>query len=124
MYPIELRKQVKYNLQLSLFRGIITTTKKKVGGKLDNEKLGEAVEEFIGLRINQYGSDEPAVLQEIAEVYKESVDRLLPTLNLEQLRLWNKIESAQSLLDGETMNYYYRAGFADALSFIFKMGGI
>jgi hypothetical protein len=90
---------------------------------LDNDTLSEAVEEFISSRINQNGSDEPAVLQETAQAYKETVDRLLPTLSPEQLRLWNKIESAQSLLDGETMNYYYRAGFADALSLIFRMGG-
>lgn len=91
---------------------------------LDNDRFNEAVEEFISLRINQYGSDEPAVLQETAQCYKECSDRLQPTLSPEQQRLWNKIETAQSLLDGETMNYYYRAGFADALSFIFKMGGI
>jgi hypothetical protein len=91
---------------------------------LDNDTLSEAVEEFISSRINEYGSDVPAVLQETAQTYKECADRLLPTLSPEQEGLWNKIDSAQSLLDGETMNYYYRAGFADALSFIFKMGGI
>ncbi len=90
---------------------------------LDNDKFNEATEEFINLRINQYGSDEPAVLQETAQAYKKCVDKLLPTLSPEQEKIWNKIETAQSLLDGETMNYYYRAGFTDALSFIFKIGG-
>jgi hypothetical protein len=48
---------------------------------LGNDILSEAVEEFISLRISQYGSDEPTVLQEMAQCYKKSVDRLLPTLS-------------------------------------------
>ncbi len=90
---------------------------------MENNKFNEAVEDFIDTRINHFGEEETDGLQEAAKSYKKYVEKLFITLNPEQVRLWNDIESAQSLLSGEMMSFYYKAGFADALDFIYKMKG-
>lgn len=87
------------------------------------DKFDEAAQDFINARINHFGEEESAELQKAVQAYKRCADKLLYTLNAEQASLWNHIESANSLVDGETMNFYYRAGFSDALNFIFKMRG-
>jgi hypothetical protein len=88
---------------------------------MDNRKFDEAIAVFMNTRMNHLGEEESSELQEAALSYKECAKRLLHTLNSEQTILWNDIESAYSLLDGETMSFYYKAGFADAINFILNL---
>jgi len=88
-----------------------------------DKKFNEALEEFINQRINDLGEEESDELSQAAVTIKVFEEKLTATLRPEQIKLWNEYETAYSLLDGETVNFYYRAGFADALSFIFKMKG-
>ena len=90
---------------------------------MNTDKFDEAIDDFINTRINHFGEEESAELQKAVQAYKRCADKLFYTLNAEQASLWNNIESAYSLVDGETMSFFYKAGFADALSFIYKMRG-
>ena len=52
-------------------------------------------------------------------VFVDVVDAVVNTLNSEQRLIYNTCEDAYLLLDGETINFYYRAGFSDAIRFLF-----
>lgn len=83
-----------------------------------DEKMNAAMEEFISRRINDHGRDEPEALSEEYERFTASIEALKAAVLEERRSLFNDLVNSYSLLEGETMRYYYRAGFADAVSFL------
>lgn len=84
-----------------------------------DESLTGAVEEFIQRRVIDCGKAEYSALQNGYEQLEDLKTRLEATLSPEQKKLFIKLLNAYSLSDGETMQVYYRAGFADAMQFVF-----
>lgn len=80
------------------------------------ETLAEAIEHLVLERINGYGANESAAVQAAYRQFDEAATRLKATLTPEQRNLFIDCENAISEVDGETMNFYYRAGFADAVT--------
>ena len=85
---------------------------------MPNKELRAAVEEFVLQRINDWGSDESQGLQTAIEQWKLSTEKLKQSLSEQQNSLYRECENAYALVDGETMQCYYRAGFADAVVFL------
>ena len=85
---------------------------------MPNKKMDEAVEEFILRRINDWGSDESQGLQAAIEQWRLNTEKLKMSLSDQQKTLYREFENAYALVDGETMQCYYRAGFADAVVFL------
>ncbi|MBR5529201.1 MAG: hypothetical protein IKU57_01875 [Oscillospiraceae bacterium] len=80
------------------------------------ETLTEAIEQLVLERINGYGECESTAVQAAFQRFDTAMNRLKATLTPEQHQLLIDCENAISEVDGETMNYYYRAGFADAVT--------
>ena len=80
------------------------------------EALTEAIEQLVLERINGYGECESTAVQASFQRFDTAMNRLKSTLSPEQCQLLIDCENAISEVDGETMNYYYRAGFADAVT--------
>lgn len=80
------------------------------------ETLTEAIEQLVLERINGYGECENTAVQAAYQQFDTAMNRLKATLSPEQSQLLIDCENAISEVDGETMNYYYRAGFADAVT--------
>ena len=85
---------------------------------MPNKKMDEAVEEFILWRINDWGSDESQSLQMAIEQWRLNTEKLKLSLSDQQKTLYRECENTYALMDGETMQCYYRAGFADAVLFL------
>lgn len=85
---------------------------------MPNKKMDEAVEEFILRRINDWGSGESQGLQAAIEQWRLNTEKLKMSLSDQQKTLYRECENAYALVDGETMQCYYRAGFADAVVFL------
>ena len=86
---------------------------------MKNEKLQDAVEEFIIQRINDCGGHETSALQDAWEKLDTKCQTFKDALSPELDDLLIDCENALMLVSGETMNCYYRAGFSDAVSFLF-----
>ena len=84
-----------------------------------DEDMCRAIEEFIIRRIDDHNAAEPEVLQDAFQRFNGCVEALRAVLPQELSRLFRQCEDAYSLLDGETINAYYRAGFSDAIAFLF-----
>ena len=76
---------------------------------MPSKEMQVAVEQFILQRINACGSHESQGLQ---------TAKLNQSLSDQQKSLYRECENAYALVDGETMQCYYRAGFADAVLFL------
>ena len=85
---------------------------------MPNKKMDEAVEEFILRRINDWGSGESQGLQAAIEQWRLNTEKLKMSLSDQQKTLYRECENAYALVNGETMQCYYRAGFADAVVFL------
>ena len=85
---------------------------------MPNKEMWAAVEEFILQRINDWGSDESQGLQTAIEQWRLNTEKLKMSLSDQQKTLYRECENAYALVDGETMQCYYRAGFADAVLFL------
>jgi len=83
-----------------------------------DETMKEAMEEFILTRINDYGRVESGALQEAATQLCSDAEMLRGKLSAEQSALLTRCENTFAVLDGETKQYYYRAGFSDAVFFL------
>ena len=83
-----------------------------------NKEMRTAVEEFILQRINTCGAHESPGLQTAREQFKICIEKLNQTLSDQQNSLYRECENTYALVDGETMQCYYRAGFADAVVFL------
>ena len=89
---------------------------------MPNKEMRAAVEEFILQRINICGTHESPGLQTAREQFKLCIEKLNQTLSDQQNSLYRECENAYALVDGETMQCYYRAGFADAVLFLMGWG--
>ena len=85
---------------------------------MPSKEMRAAVEEFILQRINACGAGESEGLQSAREQLKLCTEKLNQALSEEQKSLYRACENAYALVDGETMQCYYRAGFADAVFFL------
>lgn len=84
-----------------------------------DEAMSKAIEDFIIRRIDDHNAAEPETLQEAFQKFNGCVEALRAALPEELNRLLRRCEDTYSLLDGETINTYYRAGFSDAIAFLF-----
>lgn len=80
--------------------------------------MEKAIEDFVVSRINYHGSNERECLKEAYLNFRNEVQKLRDTLTPEQEILFRKCENAYGVLDGETINFYYQAGFSDAICFL------
>ena len=85
---------------------------------MPNKEMRAAVEEFILQRINTCGAHESPGLQTAREQFKICIEKLNQTLSDQQNSLYRECENTYALVDGEAMQCYYRAGFADAVLFL------
>ncbi len=86
---------------------------------MDKNNLYDALEELILERINAHHLTEPESVSDAYSQFAARSEALRNTLNSEQRLIYNTCEDAYLLLDGETINFYYRAGFSDAIRFLF-----
>ena len=86
---------------------------------MDRNNLHDVLEELILERINAHHLNEPEAVSAAYSQFAARSEALRNTLNGEQKLIYNNCEDAYLLLDGETINFYYRAGFSDAIRFIF-----
>ena len=80
--------------------------------------MNEEISKFVLGRLNLHGKSEPTELQDAYLKFKSCMDNLRKTLSDEQKKLLNRCENAYALLDGETVDHYYRMGFSDAVIFL------
>lgn len=80
--------------------------------------MQKEMEQFILQRINDCGKRESEGLQDAYNRFKACTEKLKNSLNPEQEKLYLECENAYALVDGETMQCYYRAGFSDAVMFL------
>ena len=85
---------------------------------MPDKEMRTAVEDFILQRINTCGFHESTGLQTARERFKLCIEKLNQTLSDQQNSLYRECENTYALVDGETMQCYYRAGFADAVVFL------
>lgn len=85
---------------------------------MNDETMKTAIDAFILERINDCGSKSNESLSDAIEQLSVCTAKLRNVLSDEQRALLTACENADSVVDGETMNCYYRAGFADAVLFL------
>jgi len=79
--------------------------------------LKKALDEFLQRRIDDCGARGNDGLQAAYQQFERCTEKLKSSLTPEQRQAYLEWENAYSLVDGETMNCYYRAGFSDAVLF-------
>ena len=77
-----------------------------------------ATAEFVAERINYHSENETERLDEAYNSFYAATIQLQETLSKEQSEIFRDCEATYSELDGETMHFYYEAGFGDAIRFI------
>ena len=85
---------------------------------MNGETMKTAIDAFILERINDCGSKSNESLSDAIEQLSVCTAKLRNVLSDEQRALLTACKNAYSVVDGETMNCYYRAGFADAVLFL------
>ncbi len=85
---------------------------------MHDKSMQEAIDIFVLERINDCGSRSNSTLQDAFAKFSSKVEQLKRTFSPEQLNIFIDCENAFSLVDGETMNCYYRTGFSDAVRFL------
>ena len=86
---------------------------------MDKNDLYDALEELILERINAHHLDEPESVEQAYARLTEVTDELRETITEGQRLIFTECEDAYCVYEGETINFYYRAGFSDAIRFIF-----
>lgn len=87
---------------------------------MNDAKLRQAMDDFIDQRLNDYGRSEPQSVQDAWSELKSGWGTLRGMLSPEHTNLLNACENALMIMDGETRDYFYRAGFSDAVFFLLK----
>jgi len=82
----------------------------------------EATAEFITERVNYHGAHEPGIIGDAVTKMCDSVNQLRETLTEEQILTLRAVENHYADVDGETMRYYFKAGFDDAIQFLMDWG--
>lgn len=85
---------------------------------MQDKAMQDAMNEFILQRINFCGSHETDALQDAYAEFRCRAEKLKGSLSTEQKALLTECENAYRLVDGETQQCYYRAGFSDAVLFL------
>lgn len=80
------------------------------------ETLENAVEQMVLDRINVHGAQHSEAVQQAYGNFDAAVARLKATFSPEQKQLYISCDNAISNVTGEIMDFYYRAGFADAVA--------
>ena len=80
------------------------------------ETLEEAIEQMVLERINVHGARHSAAVDNAYHEFDAAIVRLKATFNSEQEQQYIRCENAICNVTGEIMNYYYRSGFADAVT--------
>ena len=83
-----------------------------------DDKLKSAIEQFILQRVNDCGAKGSESLQGAYQHFMSCAKELKSTLTPEQKKLFLNLENAYIIVDGETQQCYYRAGFSDAVMFL------
>lgn len=81
--------------------------------------MQKAVDDFVLNRLNDHGVNEPEALQVVYQTLKKCVSQIKESLPESSKCLVTNYENTFILYEGQTMETYYRAGFADAVEFIF-----
>ena len=84
-----------------------------------DENMKKVTDEFITQRVTHYGKNETEAVNGAFMELRACADRLREVLNEEQERLFRLCENAYRVADGETSRFYYKAGFDDAIQFLF-----
>ena len=87
-----------------------------------DENLYRVTAEFITERVNFHGRQESGNIGEAAEKLCAAVGNLRQTLTDEQVLMLMDCENFFAEVDGETMRYYFKAGFGDAIRFLLDWG--
>lgn len=85
---------------------------------MNDTKLRQAMDGFIDQRLNDHGRTEPKSVHDAWSELKTRWDALKGDLSPEHHNLLNACENALMIMDGETRDYFYRAGFSDAVFFL------
>ena len=85
---------------------------------MHDDDLQKALDDFLQQRIDDCGTRENAGLREAYQRFEHAAEKLRGSLTPEQKQVYLDWENACSLVDGETQNCYYRAGFSDAVLFL------
>lgn len=83
-----------------------------------DEKLQAAMDNFLQQRMTDCAMRDNESLQNAYQHFEHCLDDLKAALSPEQAAALVALENAFSLVDGETQNCYYRAGFSDAVVFL------
>ncbi len=86
-----------------------------------DEKLQAAMDNFLQQRMTDCAMRDNEGLQSAYQHFESCLGVLKESLSPEQAAALVALENAFSLVDGETQNCYYRAGFSDAV--VFLLGG-
>lgn len=78
------------------------------------------IDDFVQTRLNDCGRSESAELETAFAQLKDCAAKLKSSLSPDLEPLFRACENAYALADGETRQCYYRAGFSDAVSFLFS----
>ena len=87
-----------------------------------DEEMRKAIDEFVQNRVNSCSVHESKAVEDAYDDLYESVESLRDSLSSEQEELLTDCENAYSVMEGEIMNCYYRAGFSDAVKFLLSWG--
>lgn len=85
---------------------------------MQDNTMQSAMDAFILRRVNACGSRETEALQDAFAQLKGCSEKLKEGLSSEQTPMFIDCENAYALVEGETMQCYYRAGFSDAVLFL------
>lgn len=85
---------------------------------MQDNTMQSAMDAFILRRVNACGSRENEALQDAFAQFKGCAEKLKEGLSPEQEPVFIDCENAYVLVEGETMQCYYRAGFSDAVLFL------
>lgn len=80
------------------------------------ETLRSAIEQLILDRINVHGAHHSDAVQAAYAQYDTTMARLRATFSEEQEKLFIPCDNAVANVTGEIMDFYYRSGFADAVT--------
>jgi len=80
--------------------------------------MKKATDDFITSRVNYYGKNETKAVSGSFMGLCDCAERLKATLTAEQISLFHAMENAYRLENGESIRFYWKSGFADALQFL------
>jgi len=88
-----------------------------------DQDFEQAADEFITQRINWHRQRESEAANAAYMDLHTRAEGLREALTEEQRLLLRGVENSYRVADGETGDYFYRAGFSDAIRFLFQFGG-